>query len=686
MHTNPSQSVERYIRSIARHYINAVIVMTLLIGAGYATVKVAIDRHALQQNISFATSSQFIHFQQLANQTRALMRASADPKMPDLVVKPMIQDIKKNIAEVRRLAKRLDELNRRLSANALEKLISRDESYEMSRRELTKRLSDFLRRAERVINVSNEDRRRRYSFWGPIDFAVASDSGLIQQFGNLIASAHNRSGVSIRSAAFIYTALAIMMEATLVLASLFLFSPLLRKLREEHTQSKAYEAQLAAQAHTDNLTGLQNRTGFTLALEEFFREANENGSQFALFLLDLDRFKEINDSYGHPAGDAVLSHVGDAIRSAIRSGDVAARLGGDEFAVLISDTGNPDMLRNIAKRIQEAVRDELIYETRALRVSASIGGAIAPIHGADSQELIRIADSALYSAKGRGDDVVIFDEADLAERQQQNQIVAALIKAPERDEFVVHYQPKVDLETLDPLGFEALVRWQHPEMGLLPPGRFLPFIEGTNAMRHLTKAVIQSASRDIRVWKDKGLLAGPVAINLPEVLLVGSDGTNIFNEAIREHGLDWTDFTVEVTENVFFSRASDHIYNVAKRFRECGTQVSLDDFGTGFASLVHLRDFPFDELKIDRSFVFGIGEDLRSEQIVRAMLDLARNLGKKCVAEGVETEEQRSFLLEAGCPVAQGYLFSKPLPVGEATRFLEKSSVAGGFRGRAETV
>ncbi|RCW28072.1 diguanylate cyclase (GGDEF)-like protein [Ciceribacter lividus] len=667
----PSLSVERYISSIARLYMNAAIVMTLLIGAGYVTVKVALDRHALQQSVSFATSSQFISFQQLANQTRALMRASGDRDLPDSLLQPMIKEIRRNIAHIRALGGELRQLNQALGDNALERLRPRDTEYERLREELNERLEDFLSRAERVTGTSSKERRLRYSFWGPIDFATSSDGALMQQFGDLISRVHDRSDISINNAATLYTLLALLLEATLLFASFFLFKPLLKKLKQEHGQSKEYEAQLAHQAHTDALTGLNNRAAFHEELEETLALLPANGGGFSLLLLDLDRFKDINDSYGHPAGDAVLCHVAKAIRGAVRAQDVAARLGGDEFAILVHGITDPVVLQGIAARILEGIRADVSVDGHLVHVSASIGGAIAPVHAASKQDLIRIADIALYASKGLRGKAVIFDEASWAERMKQNQLMLELVTAPERGEFVVHYQPKVDLVSGTPLGFEAVVRWQHPQRGLLPPIQFLPLVEGAGVMRQMTRAVIDATCKDIRKWKDARIAPGPVSINLPESLLVCDDGFQMFADAIQANGICWSDLTVEVTENVFFDQGSDRIYRSADRFREHGASVSLDDFGTGFASLLHLRDFPFDEMKIDRSFVSGIGHDPRSEQITRSMLDLSRSLGKNCVAEGVETEVQRTFLAAHGCSVAQGYLFAKPMPVNEATSYLE---------------
>ncbi|MBB4217835.1 diguanylate cyclase (GGDEF)-like protein [Rhizobium sp. BK212] len=683
-------SVAKYIRSIGRHYIVAVVVMTVLIGATFLTVKVALDRHSLQQNISYLIGRQFIRFQQLANQTRAIMRASTDPNMPEYIVRPMVEDVQNAINDIRAMSADLNALNIEVEANLLEKLNGRDAASEKLRLELDGRLEDFLQRAERVVSAKLQDRRERYSFWGPIDFAVSSDSMLMRQFSALIESAHDRSDVSIDHTRLISAVLLSLTAATLILATLILFIPLLIKLRTEHRRTLDFEIKLTHLAHTDTLTGLGNRSSFNEALNGLFGSLDRTGSGFSMLLVDLDHFKATNDSFGHPAGDAVLSHVASALQKTFRTGDVVARLGGDEFAALLPGISDAATLEGIAGRAVAAIAAECHFEGRLLPVSASIGGAVVPGHASDEATLMRIADLALYAAKAKRNTAVIFDEASFAQRLEQNRLAAALAVAADRDEFVVYYQQKVNLQTGKHLGFEALVRWRHPQLGILPPGRFLPLMEG-HIIQGMTRCIVNIVARDLRTWKAAGLRVGSIAINLPEALLVGDDGYALIAAAVEANHLDWLDFSIEVTEDVFLNRGANQIIETISRFRKHGVSVSLDDFGTGFASLVHLRDFPFDELKIDRSFVAEIGKDIRSEQIIRAIIDLARNLGKRCVAEGIEDENQRDFLLNAGCEIGQGYFYAKPEPAAVAVERLARRAVLRGISGRsrklrAETV
>ncbi|WP_411196762.1 putative bifunctional diguanylate cyclase/phosphodiesterase [Rhizobium sp.] len=683
-------SVAKYIRSIGRHYVVAVVVMTVLIGATFLTVKVALDRHSLQQNISYLIGRQFIRFQQLANQTRAIMRASADPNMPEYIVRPMVEDVQRAIDDIRAMNTQLNTLNVEVEANLLERLNGRDAASEKSRLELDGRVEDFLERAERVVSAKLLDRRERYSFWGPIDFAVSSDSMLMRQFSALIESAHDRSDMSIDHTRLISAVLLSLTAATLILATLILFIPLLIKLRTEHRRSLDFEIKLTHLAHTDTLTGLGNRSSFNEALNGLFGSVERTGAGFSMLLVDLDHFKATNDSFGHPAGDAVLSHVASALQKTFRAGDVVARLGGDEFAALLPGISDAATLEGIAERAVAAIATECHFEGRQLPVSASVGGAVVPGHASDEATLMRIADLALYAAKAKRNTAVIFDEASFAQRLEQNRLAAALSVAADRDEYVVYYQQKVNLQTGVHLGFEALVRWRHPQLGILPPGRFLPLME-SHIIQGMTRCIVNIVARDLRSWKAAGLRVGSIAINLPEALLVGDDGYALIAAAVEANRLDWLDFSIEVTEDVFLNRGANQIIETISRFRKHGVSVSLDDFGTGFASLVHLRDFPFDELKIDRSFVAEIGKDIRSEQIIRAIIDLARNLGKRCVAEGIEDESQRDFLLNAGCEIGQGYFYAKPEPAAAAVERLARRPVLRGISGRsrklrAETV
>lgn len=672
---NPGSSIEGYIRSIGRYYIGIAVIMTLLIGATYLTVKIALDRHAIQQEISFLTNQKFIRFQQLVQQTRAIMSASADSSLPVGVIQPMLDEVETAISDIRAVMKQLRTVRSRLDSNLLERASRQSPATEALYVDLDRRLEDFLSRAESIVAANHEDRQRRYTYWGPIDFSVSADSLLMRQFSSIIQHANNRSETSIGNAVSISTALLLMLAVLFILASVLLFFPLLMKLRSEHQRKMEFEHRLTHLSQTDPLTRLKNRAYFSSALNGLLYRYRKSGTGFSMLLIDLDNFKSINDGFGHPAGDATLLHVARAFQNAFQTNDVIARIGGDEFAILLPDIDDEVRLDTIANRAIEALSADFSYEGKILRTSASAGGAIVPIHATDEAGLVRVADLALYAAKASNSDAFIFDEETLAARLEQNELAVALAGAAQRDEFVVHYQPKVDLASGSHLGFEALVRWNHPTLGLLAPGAFLPLMEGPQPIGDMTLAIIRNVCRDLKAWKAANLSPGPVAINLPEALLINEHGFEMLASTLSECGLDWHDLTIEVTEDVFLNRQAEQMRASMTRFREQGASVSLDDFGTGFASLLHLRDFPFDELKIDRGFVADIGRDSRSEQIINAIIDLSRNLGKSCIAEGIETEAQRQFLLEAGCTTGQGYWFARPMPSSDVTkRWLKQHS------------
>jgi EAL domain-containing protein (putative c-di-GMP-specific phosphodiesterase class I) len=269
---------------------------------------------------------------------------------------------------------------------------------------------------------------------------------------------------------------------------------------------------------------------------------------------------------------------------------------------------------------------------------------------------------------------VIFNEAMMADRLAESQLRTALFNAVENDEFLVYYQPKIDVRSGRHVAFEALVRWRHPDLGILSPGRFLHLFNTAASISSMTECVINKVAYDIRVWRDAGLSPGSVAINMPEAILISEVGYDMFANAIKRYAIEWSDFSIEITEDVYMNKYTEQIFATVIKLREQGVSIALDDFGTGFASLTNLRNFPFDDVKIDRSFISDIGIDNKSEQIIKAMIDLVENLGKNCVAEGVETEEQLMFLQQAGCGMVQGYFFAQPQPFEMATSRLVASS------------
>lgn len=656
--TGKPRTVREYIRSIGRYYTASIAGIIVIIGLTGCLIGSALERHALQERLTFLIGRQFFMVEQLSDQLGNLAATSSSQSpVPD---NTRLASATKAIDGIADMASQINMVRRALQFNLVTYFERTDESEERLQGDLSVCVQEFLVEAESLLasTSSYEDQPN------PLESGTCSyaDRQFIGVFDTLLQLSDEHLEKSIEKTRYFGSSLLCADAIAVVLAGALLFRPLLRKLRRVHHQTIRFQRKLSRMAHTDELTGLANRLTFKGARKEFIERFQSNGSAFSLLLIDLDRFKQINDNFGHQAGDAALVHVGRALQRGFPAPSVPARLGGDEFAVLVPGSHDAESLTLVVEAALREITSEYLFDNRAFKISCSIGGAIAPLHGTDDMELLRIADLALYSAKKGNSEFIVFNESDGLIQLEQNQLSLALMLAVERDEFVVHYQPKFDLLSRRFLGFEALVRWQHPTLGLLSPARFLHLTEGNEIIRYMTRSVIRTVASDLRAWKDRGYLQGPVAINMPEALLMNESGLDMLSGAIAEYGLEWHDFAVEITENVFLERTSGKIRDTIIAFRERGVVVCLDDFGTGYASLVHLIDFPFDALKIDRSFIMSIGNGIQSEQIVRAVIDLARNLGKECIAEGIETDEQRQFLLANGCTIGQGFLFSKPLP------------------------
>jgi diguanylate cyclase (GGDEF)-like protein len=659
-------SLDRQIRSVSRYYWGTLVAVIAIALSIYAIMQVVLDRHSSQQSISFLVSSQFIKFQQLTNTARALMRASTDTAVPVNVLDRLIEDMNQKIADVRDISAQLHLLHQRLGQDSAPS-------------EFDLRLQSFLDRAEMLGKIDNISRRRRYSYWGPIDFAAASDGFIMRGFQDEIQQSFTKSEASITTAKHISALLILSLVVALLVVGGLILVPLLKKLRVEYEKKKVFEQQLSILAHRDGLTKLPNRMSFIKMLDQLVasRTADKEDSRncpFVILLIDLDYFKEVNDTFGHPTGNGLLIEVAKRIASVVDADSMAARLSGDEFAVLAPNLSSDAQAEELAERIRESLFQPYLIDGHRLHISGSIGGAIFPDHGTNTADIIRCADLALYAAKAKRNHLTIFNEAMMADRLAESKLRAALFNAVENDEFLVYYQPKMDIRNGQHAGFEALVRWHHPELGILAPGRFLHLLDTASSITAMTEVVINKVARDIRIWRNAGLSYGCVAINMSEAVLISEVGYDMLADAVQRHSLDWSDFAIEITEDVFMNKYREQILATVVKLGEHGVSIALDDFGTGFASLTNLRNFQFDEVKIDRSFVSDIGIDSKSEQIIKAMISLVGNLGKNCVAEGVETQEQILFLQQAGCVIVQGYFFAQPQSFEMATRRLESGS------------
>jgi diguanylate cyclase (GGDEF)-like protein len=418
-------------------------------------------------------------------------------------------------------------------------------------------------------------------------------------------------------------------------------------------------------ATTDELTGLPNRRALTAEAHTRFAEPRHRSQ--ALLVLDLDKFKEVNDSLGHHVGDQLLVQVGARLRENLRGDDVLARLGGDEFAVLLDDAGYDEAV-NAAARLCAAVGEPFFVEGTSLQNSVSIGIALSPDDGHDLSALLRKADMAMYKAKALFKGHHVYSSADDADDAARLQMVDELRVAVTSDQLVLHYQPKIDLNTGDVHSVEALVRWDHPTRGLLYPDAFLGLVEASGLMPALTQVVLEMALDQVAVWAAQGRPL-TVAVNLSASSLVDDNLPEQVTDMLAARGVPPSGLQLEITEE-FLMADRDRARSILARLRDSGVQISVDDYGTGYSSLSYLLDLPIDELKLDRSFVFPMADDARAAALVASTIALAHSLDLRIVAEGVETAIVLTELKHLGCDQAQGYLMSRPVPAAELDHWL----------------
>ena len=429
-------------------------------------------------------------------------------------------------------------------------------------------------------------------------------------------------------------------------------------------------ADLRRQATTDDLTGLPNRRAFYADVTARLTAAS-SGS--ALLLLDLDRFKEVNDTLGHHVGDELLTLVGARLSAQLRHADPLARLGGDEFGVLLANSSRQEASA-VAAKLRAALVEPFSLGGLSVRTDVSIGIALAPEHGNDVTVLLRRADIAMYKAKAAHEGQRFFVGDDDAGGGDRLRTVQELRTALAEDQLTLHYQPKVDLRTDQVHGVEALVRWEHPTRGLLYPDSFLTLVEDVGLMRSLTQVVLELALDQAVAWRAAGRPLA-VAVNLSASSLVDTDLPEQVAALLLARRLPASALQLEITEE-FLMSDRDRARTILHRLRDSGVQISVDDFGTGYSSLAYLRELPIDELKLDRSFVFPMADDARAAALVVATIYLAHSLGLRMVAEGVENAGALAELTRHGCDQAQGYYLSRPVPAAELDLWLERRGLA----------
>ena len=422
-------------------------------------------------------------------------------------------------------------------------------------------------------------------------------------------------------------------------------------------------------AYRDTLTGLPNRLLFADRLEQAVIRSERSRTSMALMLVDIDDFKLVNDSFGHDAGDKLIKAVGELISKSLRRADTIARLGGDEFAVIIEDIDGPDDAISIADNLTTILEHNVRLDDQETYTSASIGIAVYPEDGKDARTLLKNADTAMFRAKENGRHCFQFYKPEMSVNAMERLDLENSLKAAfENDEFLIHYLPVIDIHKNEVVGVEALLRWQHPDKGMIQPADFVKIVEDCGLIVALGEWLIYSVCKQIKVWQDAGLENQNVSINLTPRQFKEQDLVALFTQAMDEHDIEATSLSVEVTERTLIDNIGE-VESTLKKLRAMGMKILLDDFGTGYASLAYLKEFPVDVVKIDRTFVAGIPDNEDDSTIVDAIAGLTRGLKLSLLAEGVENERQLDVLKSLGCQYAQGFFWSKALPGNEYEQF-----------------
>ncbi len=455
---------------------------------------------------------------------------------------------------------------------------------------------------------------------------------------------------------------------------------------QDVSQLKKAEEEIRYLAFYDGLTGLANRMLFKDRLAQVIKDSTRKNKHFALLFLDLDNFKGINDSLGHHVGDLLLKKVADSIKKSIRNSDsvaripdpsgpedcLIARLGGDEFTVLVADLNTPESAALIAQRLLNKIPKSHNFAGNDVSITTSIGISVFPEDGTEADVLLKNADTAMYHAKDEGKNTYQFFTNSMNKAiLERFSIDRDLRKALQRNELVLHFQPQIDMSTRKIVGAEALIRWHHPDRGMIPPGKFIPIAEETGIIIDINKWVLCEACRQADQWIREGYDPITVAINLSGYKLANQNIIQSLESILDETQFDAKNLEIEITENILM-QDTDETVSTLNKIKDLNLRIAMDDFGTGYSSLSYLTTFPVDTIKIDRSFVMDCTAKSNNLVIIKAIIAMGHSLGKKIVAEGIETENQYHLLNELGCDEAQGYYFNHPVPPEEFARLLAK--------------
>jgi diguanylate cyclase (GGDEF)-like protein/PAS domain S-box-containing protein len=534
----------------------------------------------------------------------------------------------------------------------------------------TMRFVDVNETACRLLGYSREELLQK----GPQDVLPVTREELERSYDELIARPSGQTGVipsGMKSHYVCKDGSLLPFESTrhvLHSADTTIIAAISRDIRER----LAAEEKVSYMAQFDALTGLPNRNLFQDRLVQAMALAKRNDWPMAVLFIDLDRFKLVNDTLGHAAGDKLLKEAAERLRSCIRSSDTVGRLGGDEFAAILSELGKLGDAGLVAQKIIDVFKRPFDLEGKETYVTASVGITLYPADSDSAEALVVNADAAMYRAKEQGRNNYQYFTRDMNERALQRvQMEAALRRALEREEFRLFYQPKVDLVTGKICGLEALLRWQHPDKGMVLPGDFIPMLEETGLIVQAGEWVLRTACAQIKAWQKTALKVPPISVNLSARQFEQKNLKGTVRQILRDTKVDPSLIEFEITESLLMNDP-EGAARTLHSLKESGVRLSMDDFGTGYSSLGYLKRFPIDTLKIDRTFVRDISTDADDATLTRAIINLAQTLRLKVIAEGVETEDQLAFLRTNGCDEMQGYLFAKPAGAEECERMLRE--------------
>jgi len=436
-------------------------------------------------------------------------------------------------------------------------------------------------------------------------------------------------------------------------------------IKEKTQKIQKQKEILHDQAYHDGLTGLPNRTLFYDRLRRGIKHSKRNNNNMALFFIDLDNFKEINDSLGHHIGDKVLIEVTRRLKSKIREEDTLARLGGDEFTIIMENLDNIHDASILAEKIQHICREVINIDEHAFYITCSTGISFYPQDSDDVDNLLKYADAAMYKAKDEGKNNIQYYSSEMTKMALERvNMQTDLRKALNNDEFVLYYQPQIDVKSGDIIGMEALIRWNHPLKGFILPEEFIDIAKDTGIIIEIDKWVMETAMKQIFSWYEQGLNPGVLSLNLSMRQLRSDDFVSEISNTMKALKFDTQWLELEITESQVMKKPEESIMKL-QQISDMGVDIAIDDFGTGYSSLAYLKRLPVNKIKIDQSFIQGLPQDKEDLEIVKAIIALSKSLGLDIVAEGVETKEQRDTLFEYGCECIQGYYYSKPIKSGE---------------------